>query len=298
MAGEGRVVRFQVQLEVIHQAVLAEEIEARGGVGIVLVRRGFAWLRLDVELAGEADLFRVVHGEVEQVREVVELALHVGVEKRRVALASAPERVTFAAEFQRAVHRGFHLRSSIGEDICIRRCAGSLRVTRMRKEAGGAPKELFPGGLLETEEVIRDFLQGGVGLREVAEFGGDVAVVPAVVIDAHLIEELEEHVGALQGVGNGVGLVVPWHQGGRAAEGIGKAVAHDVPVGGREARVLLHRFPADDLIGIVLLEREGILGLGAFELDLGDIGEERHGFVYGDGLAGARAKRAKIGSRG
>ena len=162
----------------------------------------------------------------------------------------------------------------------------------MREKAGSAPEQFFSSGLLESEEVVRDLFESRIRLREIAEFRSDVAVVPAIVIDAGLIEELEEDVSALEGVGNGVGLVVPRHQSCRATEGIGETVAHHVPVSGGEAAMLLHRFPGDDLIGIVLLERKGILGLGAFELDFRDIGKKRHGLgLWGGNLVGKCEKR-------
>jgi hypothetical protein len=47
-----------------------------------------------------------------------------------------------------------------------------------------------------------------------------------------------------------------------------------VPVNDREAKVLLHRFPVDDLFGIVMLEIEGITRLGTAILDLGYVGEK------------------------
>jgi hypothetical protein len=38
--------------------------------------------------------------------------------------------------------------------------------------------------------------------------------------------------------------------------------------------VLLHRFPINDVIGIIMLEIERISGLRATELNLGDVGEK------------------------
>jgi hypothetical protein len=56
--------------------------------------------------------------------------------------------------------------------------------------------------------------------------------------------------------------------------------------------VLLHCFPGDDLIGVVLFERERILGLGAFELNFRDIGEERHELgLWGGNQVGKCEKR-------
>ena len=90
VAGERGVVGLEVELEVLEEVVLAQEVQAGRGVGIVLVLGRFLRLGLDVELAGEADLLCVVDGHVQELREVVELALHVGVPQSRDSLRGRP----------------------------------------------------------------------------------------------------------------------------------------------------------------------------------------------------------------
>ena len=93
VAGERGVVGFEIQLQVVDETVLAEEVAARRRVGIVLMLGRLLGLGLDVELAGEADLLGVVDGHVQELREMLELALHVRVPQVLVAFAAAPERV-------------------------------------------------------------------------------------------------------------------------------------------------------------------------------------------------------------
>jgi len=88
VASERGVVGFEVELEVLQQAVLAEEIQARGSIRIILVRGRLAWLWFNVELAFEPDLLLVVHGHVEEGGEVIHLAFLVGVPERGVAFAT------------------------------------------------------------------------------------------------------------------------------------------------------------------------------------------------------------------
>ena len=57
VAGERRVVGLDVELEMLVEAVGAQEGDAAGDVEIVLVLRRLLRLRLDEELALEADLF-------------------------------------------------------------------------------------------------------------------------------------------------------------------------------------------------------------------------------------------------
>ena len=109
MTGQGGVVGFEVELEVGEQVVGPQEVQAGGGVGVVLVLGRFLGLGLDVERAGEADLFLVIDRHVEEPGEVVELALHVGVEQGRIAFAASPERVAGPAQVVRDLHGLFDL---------------------------------------------------------------------------------------------------------------------------------------------------------------------------------------------
>ena len=67
VAGQRGVVGLEVQLEVAQQVVFAQEVQARRGVGIVLVLGRLLGLGLDVELALEADGLLVVHRQVQEL---------------------------------------------------------------------------------------------------------------------------------------------------------------------------------------------------------------------------------------
>ena len=98
VAGERGVVGLDVHLHMLFESVGPQEVDAGGAVEVVLVLGGLTRLRLEVELAGKADLLRVVDGHVHESGEVVDLPLHVGVPEALVALAAAPERIALAAE--------------------------------------------------------------------------------------------------------------------------------------------------------------------------------------------------------
>src|SRR5690606_34933827 len=103
--------------------------------------------------------------------------------------------------------------------------------------------------------------------------GGDVTVVEAPVRVAELLVELEGDVHAALGVVDGVGAVFPAAPDGAGAERVGADAAEGVPVRDRELQPVAHGLAADLLVGIVVLEREEILGFGTFVLDLADAGE-------------------------
>ena len=82
-----------IELEVVQQVVGPQEVDAGRGIAVVLVLGRLLGLRLDEELAGEADLLRIVDGQVHEPSHVVQLAFHVGVVQVLVAFAAAPEHI-------------------------------------------------------------------------------------------------------------------------------------------------------------------------------------------------------------
>ena len=76
------MVRLEIQLEMIDEIVLAKEVRARGRVGVVLVFGRLFRFWLDVKLSFETNFLFVGDGQVEEFREMIQLALHVGVEQR------------------------------------------------------------------------------------------------------------------------------------------------------------------------------------------------------------------------
>src|ERR1035441_7900497 len=177
MAGERRVVGLQVKLEGAEQVVLAQEIQAGSGVGIVLVLRRLLGLGLDVELALKADGLLVIGSQVQELAEVVHLALEIGVEERAVAFASAPENIARALERVRHLNGLLNLRGGVSEDVGIAARGRAVRETRMHKQASRAPKQLHPRALLLLLEHLHDGVQVPVGLAEAFAFWRYVAVV-------------------------------------------------------------------------------------------------------------------------
>ena len=72
---------------------------------------------------------------------------------------------------------------------------------------------------------------------------------------------------------DGIRAVIPWHETGGRTERIGAAVAEGVPIRHGEPQVVGHRLAFDTLFGVVVLERQQVLRLGAFIFDRADAGE-------------------------
>ena len=114
-------------------------------------------------------------------------------------------------------------------------------------------------------------------------FGGDVAVVEAVERGAELLDELEGHAGAVDGVLDRIGLAFPRPQHRARPERIAAGAPHRVPIGHAEAEVVLHRLAFDQFALVVVAEGQRVLRVGAFVLDLGDVGKCGHGGLLDSG---------------
>ena len=113
------VVSLNVELHVIFQTVGANKVQAPGGIEIVLV---FGWLLgfgFEQELAGEANLLRIIHGHMHELGEMIELALHICVKPALIAFAAAPEHVVFAAQFLGDLEHFLHLTRCVGKDVGV-----------------------------------------------------------------------------------------------------------------------------------------------------------------------------------
>ena len=149
MSGQGGVVRLNVQLEVIDQSVGPQKVQTSGRIRIILVGGRFFRFGLNVKLPLETDLLFVVDSHVQEGGEVIQLALHVGVQQRRIPFAPTPKRVAFSVELSRHIHRLLDLRGRIRKHIRIRTGRRSLLITRMRKKTGRAPKQLLAAVVLQ-----------------------------------------------------------------------------------------------------------------------------------------------------
>ena len=218
-------------------------------------------LRLDVEIAVEANASAVVHSQMHQARHVVKLKTHIGVEERFIALAAAPEDVALAAELNGCVDRSLDLCSSISKDVCGRRCARTVHEARMIEALCGTPQELLAGFLLLLFEVVYNDLQLLVGFAEAAVFRREIAVMEAVVVDGELLHDLECSVNLCDCACLRI-LLTP------------ALISHGVPPAQCELEVLTHRLAVDDLIRVVVLECKVIFGVLALIGDLADIGEK------------------------
>ena len=79
------------------------KIQGGGSVGIVLVFHRFGGLRFDKELPCEPDPLLVVDDHMQEPGHLFLFVLQVGVQKRLVPFAAAPEHVVLAAQSLRGV---------------------------------------------------------------------------------------------------------------------------------------------------------------------------------------------------
>ena len=148
VAGQRGVIGFQVQLDVLGQAVGPQEVDAGGRVEIVLMLGRLLGLGLEIELALEADLLGIVDGHVHERGQVIQLALHVGVEQVLIAFAAAPEDIAGPAQLLGHFERLLDLGGGVGEGVGIGAGGGAVHVARIGEQVGRAPQQLDAGPLL------------------------------------------------------------------------------------------------------------------------------------------------------
>ena len=258
MARQRGVIGLQVELEMVDEIIFAQEIQASRGIGIVLMFGRLLRLRLDIQLAFEANLPLVINRHVQKRRQMVHLPLQLGVQQSRVTFASAPEDVTVAAKLVRHFHRFFHLRGGVGKHIRVATGGRAVRVARVHEQAGRAPKQFDTCAFLLLSEHFHDGIQVFVGRTEVPAFGGNVAVVKGVKRRAELFDKFEGDSRPFLRHLHRVAAVLPGPDGRADTEHVSQLRAEGVPIGDRKAELIFHRPPGDDFERVVMFKGEWV----------------------------------------
>ncbi len=170
-------------------------------------------------------------------------------------------------------------------------------IARMGEQVRGPPQESDAGPLLVAGSIVRERVQVRAEVGVARPFGGDVAVVEAVVRRAELREELEGH---RHPPPRGVHLVAcpvePRPIERADPEHIRAGPRERVPEADARPEVVLHPRPQDEPIAIVDLEGERLGRVESLEADgSGHLGEER--VSHGDHLLRVvRQGRSRSGS--
>ena len=144
MPCERRMVCFDIELDVIHQAVRTTEIQARGCIEVILM---FCWLfRLgfEQELSFESDLFRVIDSHMHESGEMIQFTFHVGIEQVVIAFAATPKDIVFTTQFVRHFQGFLHLGCCECEDIGVAGGGSAVHESRVRKHVCCPPQQLDP----------------------------------------------------------------------------------------------------------------------------------------------------------
>ena len=107
-----------------------------------------------------------------------------------------------------------------------------------------------------------------MGLTKILAFRGDISIMETVIRNTELLHELKRYIDLLQRHLKRVRPVIPWTNGASWTERITTSTAEGVPPRHSETQVLLHRLPLNNLIRVVVAEREWILGVWSLVLNL------------------------------
>ena len=264
MACQSGMVGFDVHLEVLVQVVVTQEADGSGSIKVVLVLHRLLGLGLDVEITGKADGAAILNGHLHQGSDILLLELHIGVQQSLIAFTAAPEHVTLAAQLDGDIQCLLDLCSCEAENISGIRGTCAIHETGIAEHIGSAPQALDAGFLHFLQNVIGDLIQTAVGFLDVSSLRNDIHIMEAEVLNTQLLHELEACIHLclcmLHGAGNSAkGLV-----GSLTAEHISAAGAEVMPPCHCERQMLLHGLAHDDLLRIIELKCQRIIGCGTF----------------------------------
>ena len=268
------VVHLDIHLEVLVQSVRLEESDDRLRVHVVLVLGGFHGLGLDEEGASESLGAGIVACLGKHHGQVFLLAFLVSIEQTHVSLASAPEDVVLATQFDGCVDSVLNLHRRACHHIKVGVGSRTVHVALVSKHVGRAPQEFDARLLLFLLGIGHHLLKVGLVLLDAAALAHEVHVVEAVVADTYLLHELEARVhlvlGSLQWLCGGI----PGEVLGASAKLVTTLGTQRMPPRHGEAQPVLHLLAHDDLIRVVVAECHGVSTLASFVLNLTDSGEK------------------------
>ena len=234
---------------------------------------GFLRLRFYIEVAGEANASCIVYSQMHQASHVVQFQPHVGVQQGFIALTAAPEYIALTAQLYSGINGTLDLCSSICENVCTGRSACTVHITRVIEALCGAPQQLLAGSVLLFLAQVNDDSQLFVGFAQTAVFRREISVVEAVVVNAQLVHDLESSFYLCLCTCSDI-ITAPCLVGGAAAEHVCAVTAHSVPPGQCELQLFPHGLAGDNLVRIIKLECQRILGILAFISNLRNVVEK------------------------
>ena len=160
------------------------------------------------------------------------------------------------------------LHGGTGYDVEVGVRGSAVHIALVAEDIGRAPQQFDTRLLLFLFQVGYDFLQIGFVFLDGVGLGTEVHVVEAVVLDTHLLHEFKTGVHLVLGSLHGISRVVPRESLRAAAELVTALGAQRVPPGHGELQPFAHFLAHDDLVGVVIAERHGVLTLFTFKLNL------------------------------
>ena len=278
MAGERRVVSFNIQFNLFFQTKLFEEAVNGRGIIVILMLGRLLRFGLNQQRAFKADFMLMLHHQLHKAANLLTLLAQVGIQQGFIALATAPQNIVFTAQLMGGIHGGDHLGGRPAKYFRIRVGGRAGAVARVGKAVCGPPQKLHAALLLFLSQHLDHPGEVIAVLLERSAFRRDVNVVEAVVRHVEFMEEFERHIGFAFGHLQGVARLLPGTIKGAHAKHIGAIPAEGVPVTGRKTQMIFHPFAQHQFIRVVMTESQRVSGFRAFvtnAIELIEIGLHR-----------------------
>ncbi|EAU65515.1 conserved hypothetical protein [Stigmatella aurantiaca DW4/3-1] len=272
------MIHLDVDLDLLREAGTLQESIDRRDVVVVLMLGRLHGLGLDEDCPLEAELVLVLHHQVEEAPQLIDLALQVGVEQRVVTLAASPQHVIRTPEPMRGLERVTDLGSRMGEDLWIRIGRRTGHVPRVGEQVRRPPEQLHAGPLHHDLGFVEHDLERVLTRPKAPQFRRQVPIMEREEWHAQLLEELEGNAELLLGQGHCIPRLHPRarHRGG--AEGIAPSPAEGMPVTHGQPQVLRHGSTQDEPVGLIPAVGQRVGALESLVANGGDVGKE--GFTH------------------
>lgn len=172
---------------------------------------------------------------------------------------------------------------------------GAAHIPGVGEKIRGSPEQLHARALLELPRVRDELVQVPIRLGERLALGCDVAIMETPEGGSDFCEKFESCVHAIFRDGDAVRTFFPRPMKRFLTERIRARPAERVPVSDGEPQMRAHRFAINQLVGIIVAERQGLRGAGAFVGDRPNFWEISFELLHGK--AGVKERESPTRTR-
>ncbi len=268
MAGQRGMINFDIQFEILVEAVGTQESYHSLRVVVVLMLGGLHRLGLDEECTFETFRSCIVACLAQHHGQVLLLPLHVGVEQGHISFTSSPEDIIFAPQCDGCIQGILYLRGGKGHTVEVGIGGGPVHVALVAEHVGGAPEQLDTGICHFLLYIGHDGFEVALILLQRISRIHQVHIVKAEIFNSDLLHKFKAGIDFLFGSFNHIVPIIPVEILALCSKRIAGFCAKGVPVCHCKFEPLFHLTTVNHLFRVIVAECQRIGTFLAFKFDL------------------------------